>query len=233
MIKRLVELYSLIFTTIITISAFVSITNPADAVFPLILLPLILYFLFEILNFKKSATESSVSDAKIIPPSQTQPTIININHFHPAPQPHEQVHEPQVLSDSQVKDIDRRLFLKLIGSAGLTTFLFSIFTSKSHAAFFGSVPGPGTVALKDSSGNQIDPAEKHPTDGYNITQIDDIGPTYNYYGFVNKLGYWYIQRETASGGSAGDFRYVKGTTNFTTNWTNRSSLTYDYFDNVF
>lgn len=133
-----------------------------------------------------------------------------------------------VLERSSVPDFDRRAFLKLIGTAGLSLFMFALFTKKAEAAFFGSVPGPGTVSLKDASGNKIDPAEKHPTDGYNITDLDDSSPAY--YGFVNKTGAWFIMKEDATTGA---YRYTKGTSGYSTNWTSRASLSYDYFDNVF
>ena len=125
-------------------------------------------------------------------------------------------------------DIDRRNFLKLIGTAGLSLFIFSMFTKKAEAAFFGSVPGPGTVSIKDSSGNKIDPAEKKPMDGYSISEIDDS--VIAYYGFTNKTGNWFIMQEDTDTGA---FRYIKGSSSFSTNWTNRESLTYDYFDNIF
>lgn len=124
-------------------------------------------------------------------------------------------------------DIDRRAFLKLIGTAGLSLFLFSMFTKRAEAAFFGSVPGPGTVSLKDSTGTKIDPAEKHPTDGYRLTELED-GVTYTYAGYLNKTGGWFILRDDGA-----SYRYAKGSSGFTTNWTNRASLTYDYYDNVF
>ena len=124
-------------------------------------------------------------------------------------------------------DIDKRAFIKLIGSAGLSVFILSLFTQKAQAAFFGSVPGPGTVALKDSSGNQIDPAEKQPTDGYKISQLDDSTPAY--YGFTNKDGAWFIMKEDSSG----NYRYAKGSSSFSTNWTGRALLSYDYFENIF
>lgn len=124
-------------------------------------------------------------------------------------------------------DLDRRMFLKLIGSTGIMLFVFSIFTKKAEGAFFGSVPGPGTVALKDSTGAQIDPAVKTPTDGYKISQIDDSSPAY--YGFVDKSGAWFIMKED----STGAYRYTKGATGFATNWTNRATLTYDLFDVIF
>lgn len=131
---------------------------------------------------------------------------------------------PQVVSDD-----NRRLFLKLVGSTGLSVVIMAIFGKKSaQAAFFGSMPGPGTVAIKDSSGTPIDPAEKQPTDGYTITEVDDTGNT-SYYGFVHKTGAWYITKED----NAGSYRYAKGASSFSTNWTGRLSLNYDYFDNVF
>ncbi len=125
-------------------------------------------------------------------------------------------------------DLNRRMFIKLIGSAGLSLFLLSIFTKKAEAAFFGSVPGSGTVAIKDTTGVQIDPAIKSPTDGYKISQIDDSTPSY--YGFVNKSGLWFIMKEDVS---TGNYRYTKGASGFSTNWTNRASLTYDYFNIIF
>jgi hypothetical protein len=110
-------------------------------------------------------------------------------------------------------DRDRRMFLKLIGSAGLSVFMMSIFTKKAQAAFFGSVPGPGTVAVKDSSGTVIDPAEKQPTDGYRISRLDDSDPAY--YGFTNKDGGWFIMKED----SLGNYTYVVGSSGFDTTWS--------------
>lgn len=130
--------------------------------------------------------------------------------------------------DTAKMDRDRRAFIKLIGTAGTALFLFSVFgIKKAEAAFFGSVPGPGTVSLKDSLGAKIDPAEKHPTDGYRITELDDAG-AYTYAGYLYKTGAWFILRDDET-----SYRYAKGSSNFTTNWTNRASLTYDYYDNVF
>ncbi len=98
---------------------------------------------------------------------------------------------------------------------------------QDDGAFLGSVPGPGTVAIKDSSDAKIDPAIKSPTDSYGVTEIDDSTPAY--YGFVNKEGAWYITRED----STGSYRYYKGTNNFSANWSGRASLTYNYFDAIF
>jgi hypothetical protein len=67
--------------------------------------------------------------------------------------------------------------------------------------------------------------------GYFISDKDDDA-TPNYYGFVDKDGNWYILKETVSAG-ADTYRYAKGTTGYTTAWTGRAGLTYDYFYNTF
>ena len=128
-----------------------------------------------------------------------------------------------------VKDRDRRQFLKLLGGTSVGLFVMSlVMPNKASAAFFGSVPGPGVVGLKDSLGTKIDPAEKFPTDGYNITEIDDDDlPAY--YGFVNKQGHWYISKEDATGA----YRYFKGTTMFSDQWEVREGFVYGYFDEIF
>ena len=82
--------------------------------------------------------------------------------------------------------------------------------------------------MEDVSGNKINPAENQPTDGYQITEIDE-GDTF-YCGYTNKEGDWYIMKQDLETGS---FRYVKGNSGFPLNWTNRATLQYDYFYNVF
>ena len=126
-------------------------------------------------------------------------------------------------------DQNRRQFLKLIGTTGVGFVLVSLLNpKKAGAAFFGSVPGPGTVGIKDSLGDKIDPAIKQPTDGYKISQLDDISiPAY--YGYINKDGAWYIMSEDSSG----NYRYVRGGSDFVSSWADREDLDYDYFDNVF
>jgi|SRR6185436_826919 len=79
--------------------------------------------------------------------------------------------------------------------------------------------------LQDIGGNQ------NPLDKYKIANKDDDG-TPNYYGFTDKDGNWYILKETISAG-ADTYRYIKGSSDFPTNWTGRAGLSYDYFENVF
>jgi len=65
---------------------------------------------------------------------------------------------------------------------------------------------------------------------YRAADIDsDASP--NYYGFVDLSGNWFILRESISAG-ADAYRYAAGTSNYTTNWTGRTSLSYDYLYNV-
>lgn len=66
---------------------------------------------------------------------------------------------------------------------------------------------------------------------YRVCDKDnDASP--NYYGFTNKDGEWYILKETVSPG-ADTYRYVRGNSAYTTAWTNRATLTYGYFHDIF
>jgi hypothetical protein len=70
-----------------------------------------------------------------------------------------------------------------------------------------------------------------PTRNYKCADVDaDASP--NYYGFIDAFGKWYILKETISTG-ADTYRYVKGSSGYTTAWTNRATQTYDYFSEVF
>ncbi len=139
------------------------------------------------------------------------------------------------LTQVQISDQSRRQFLKMAGSAGLGLAALTLVNpKKASASFFGSVPGPGTISIKDTGGNKIDPAAKQPTDGYKISKMDDTSSdTYSYYGFVDQSGQWYIQRETTSGVGEGDFLYCNGVSDFTTAWNDKENQTYESFDTIF
>ena len=69
-----------------------------------------------------------------------------------------------------------------------------------------------------------DPLEKYvPTD-------DDFNSDPNYTSFTDRLGSWYIVEDNLADGT---HRYVRGSSDYTTNWTNKADLEYDYFYNVF
>lgn len=207
MIRKLATFYSFVVTSFLAISGILSATNLIELGTSIIFAPLALYFFILMLPKKAAKVHVDMDDVMDIIPDQIK-----------------KIKNPDY-------DPERRKFLKLIGAAGGSLFLMTIFTRNAEASFFGSMPGPGSISVKNASGTLIDPAEKKPTDGYNITEIDDTGAD-TYYGFVNKDGAWYIQKEL----STGAYRYVKGTsdfTNVTTGWPNRASLTYGYFNDIF
>lgn len=129
-------------------------------------------------------------------------------------------------------DNSRRKFLKIATSAGLMSLImFFLNKKKAQAAFFGSVPGPGTIAVKDSQGNKIDPAASQPLDGYSISNID-TSTDIHYYGFINKNGDWYIIKEDTSSNT---LLYARGESGYaTSNWLSwAGSQNYDYFNAKF
>ena len=131
--------------------------------------------------------------------------------------------------EEEVSEEKRRAFIKLLAGAGAGVFLTSLLNpGKASAAFFGSVPGPGVIAIKDSTDTKIDPSIKSPTDGYGISNVDSASyPAF--YGFVNKDGAWYILQENPQN----TFLYSKGASSFSTNWTGRAGLTYGTYDVTF
>lgn len=71
---------------------------------------------------------------------------------------------------------------------------------------------------------------ENPLDGYHPTD-DDVSGNTQYTGYTDRFGNWYIQRYNSSNGQ---YRYARGSSDYTTNWDNRStSVEYDYFYNVF
>jgi len=82
----------------------------------------------------------------------------------------------------------------------------------------------------------IDETNNIVTDGNNILQSyvasDSESGTTSYYGFVKSDGSWYIMKQEMNNGIF-SYRFIKGDSDYETNWNNRASLTYDYFYNVF
>ncbi len=201
-IKKIVTFYAFIITSFIAVTGILSAFNISELIIAILFTPLAFYFSSLMLPRK----------AKVV---NFDPVLDII------PDKIKKIKNPDY-------DPERRKFLKLIGAAGGSLFLMTVFTRKAEASFFGSMPGPGSISVKNSTGALIDPSEKKPTDGYNITEVDDSGVDV-YYGFVNKDGAWFIQKEL----STGAYRYSKGASDFATNWTNRAALTYDYFNVIF
>lgn len=116
-------------------------------------------------------------------------------------------------------DNDRRNFLKLLGSAGLLALVYGLFAKRTDILF------PETA--QDRSRASSEPTVLSPTAGYLVTEIDDAEIAH--FGFTNKLGAWYIMKQNTDN----SYRYVRGDRDFSSNWANRASLKYDYFEEVF
>lgn len=128
-----------------------------------------------------------------------------------------------------ISDVDKRVFLKLIGSAGVFLFLFSVFNKKAENLFYKSLPEKGRSFFdKKEAGASSAPAIVQPTEEYGISEIEN-GET-SYYGYTKLGGAWYIMKVDSATNS---FRYIKGDNNFPKSWKSRQKLKYDYFGNVF
>jgi len=224
--KRTLLSYNLAITILIGFTSLFNASNASEVLFSLLFFPLAFYF--------ASLLVESFRHSPFRPPPYIQPPALlpvqKPSTTKKAKVTSEEIYPSEIVTPGKVKDINRRLFLKLIGSAGFSAFFLSLVTKDAQAAFFGSVPGPGTVALKDTSGAKIDPAKHHPTDGYEVSDLDDAALP-SYYGFVHKTGAWYILKED----SDGTYRYVKGNSSYSAGWTDRAdpSTTYGYFDDIF
>ncbi len=124
-----------------------------------------------------------------------------------------------------VVDLNKRAFLKLAASVGISYFIFSILFRRADNLLTGRAPD--SVSLQKPDGRTIHPAETQPTDGYQIAEINE--GEVSYFGFVDLEGNWFIMKED----EAGSFRYTKGRVDFPNNWSIREQLKYDYYDRVF
>lgn len=141
-------------------------------------------------------------------------------------------------SESSV-NAKKRTFLRLLGLIGLGFIASSFFSKKADALVFGSAPSSSTVGVKDASNARINPATNEKLDdvitalsaagGYAISDLDESGAV-NYFGYVSSSGSWYILSYNTSTNA---FRYVKGESAYATNWSNRATLSYDYYDVIF
>ncbi len=217
--KKLLIYYNFVIVTLMIVGGFFGTGSYAQLASAALFFPLAAYFLFLVLpNRSKAIIFPKPQEVEKVKKKKAKTEVLKAEKIEDGG------------SEKKRIDANRRAFVKLIGSAGVSLFLFSIFTKKAQGAFFGSVPGPGTIALKDTSGTLIDPAIKLPTDGYKISEIDDSSPSY--YGFVDKDGDWFIMEES----STGQYKYYKKIVTddtFTVEWPNRGGFTYLYFDSIF
>lgn len=65
---------------------------------------------------------------------------------------------------------------------------------------------------------------------YKLARLPVPGDTLTYLGYLDKDGNWYITEIDETNGT---MKYVKGTSGFTTAWSNRASNTYEDFNSIF
>ncbi len=95
----------------------------------------------------------------------------------------------------------------------------------------GSVVAKNTV-IYDEDGNFITLLSKDDVlDCYQTSDVDEASAPVTYIGKIDRAGNWFIQKIDQTSGVT--IRFVKGASGYTTNWTNRASLTYGYFDAIF
>ena len=73
--------------------------------------------------------------------------------------------------------------------------------------------------------------------GYKISnqQVKSDDADVMYYGYLDRKGAWYIMKRDGSDGGANviTFKFIKGSSLYSTNWTGREGLTYATFDSTF
>lgn len=210
--KKIISYIALLVATILVFLVFATAQNYTQVAFGVAIYPILAYMTLKVFPRRKVSVVQ-----------KTRPAQSAAIEDEPSDRDEE----------TDIVDFDKRAFLKLIGAAGISFFLFSLLSKKAEIPFFGKMAGAtngptGVTSLQDTSGNKINPAERQPMDGYQISEIDDNVVTY--FGFINKEGAWLIMREDTETNS---FRYARGDSDFPGSWNNRERITYDYFHNVF
>lgn len=208
--KDLIKYSSFILACSLVVFVFVTATTFNQLAAGILIYPLLVIFAYKIFSHKIRSHPSKRPASSIKPPVPSAQTV------------------PSQSSSVGITDIDKRVFLKLIGGTGLSLFLFSLFNKKTEDIFFKNLPGRDKIVLADPSGKKIIPAQAHPLDGYKIAEIEDN--TISFHGFVNNDGAWYVLRVDTV---AGSFRYARGDRDFPGSWENRENLDYGYFNRVF
>lgn len=230
-IRKILIYSSFIIASIVVVGAFITATSYAQLAVAILFYPLLVYLALKAFpRTTKMYSTSNIPVTNAIQPS-VKPAEIAMPVGPLRSEAGGQIGPAKNGNMIGITDVDKRVFLKLIGSVGFSLFLFSIFNKKAEGLFFKNLPAPGasgSVSLENIAGNKIDPAQSQPTDGYRISEIDDN--IIAFYGFTNIDGAWFIMKEDTDTGS---FRYTRGDSDFPGSWTNREKLKYDYFNNVF
>ena len=194
-------------SALFVILAFITAKTYTQLAVAVLLYPLIAYFALKL--FPRKIQEDHSVTIQI--PARPYPKV-------------EEVQRQKV----EVADVDKRTFLKLVGAAGLSFFIFSLLGKRVETLLFGRALQSGVNEFESPPTGELASTTAQPTEGYRISEIEDGVITY--YGFTNKSGAWLIMKEETD---ASSFRYAKGESDFPGNWAKRESLKYDYFYNLF
>lgn len=206
MTRKTLAYSSLAVLSIIVVIAFVTAKNYVQLGFAVAVYPFFMYFVYKVFlgeNHAVTTANARVPQITTVPKNDDE-------HFNKV----------------EVADVDKRTFLKIIGTAGLSFFVFSLLGRRVESLFFGKAVDPGTGTL---GGTLQGTSTKESMEEYKISEIDDSTDV-AYYGFVNKDGAWFIMKEDLG---ASTYRYARGNSGFSDNWQNRRDLKYDYYFNLF
>lgn len=194
---------------ILIILAFITAKTYTQLAIAAMLYPLLAYFALKVIPGRDGGSPTLTIQVPARPVERVAPTTV-------------------IKERVEVADVDKRTFLKLIGAAGLSFFVFSLLGRRVESLIFDRAVGSGSNNFGGGFSGDITSGTNQPFEGYKITEIDDN--IISYYGFTNQKGAWLIMREDTATSS---FRYAKGNSNFSENWGNREDLTYDYYFNLF
>jgi len=106
------------------------------------------------------------------------------------------------------------------------------FTSQEmNNSSFDETLGLNAVEIVGADGlvkNPATEAKQDPIASYKGAGMDTAANPY-YFGYLDIDGNWYIKKLDTTSGTT----YVKGASSYATNWTNRASLTYGEFNDIF
>lgn len=211
--KKILTYILFIIATLLVIVIFLTSKNYYQLIAGVILYPLVIYFALKIFPRKRKVIMQT-PQTRVVESLQSDNKTIE----------EKKIEREKV----EVADIDKRTFIKLIGAAGLSFFIFSILGRRIDSLLFG-----GNNLNNQSSPNSVGASspltpDGQPTDGYRITDVDN--GEVSYFGFTDQFGAWLIMRQDTQTSS---FRYAKGNSGFASGWSKRQNLTYDYYYNLF
>ncbi len=202
--------FSLVIAGLLVMATFLTATTFAQLTVAILFYPLLVYFALRTFPRKNHCSVSREPTTTVQSPVITEKV------------------EAENKENLGVSNVDKRVFLKLIGGAGLSLLLLSILNKRGGSLFFQNLPSLEKPFLEDAANYKINASQNQSTDGYKISEIDEN--VVSFYGFLHPDGAWFIMREDPDTGS---FRYARGDINFPGNWINRENLNYDYFNNIF